>query len=707
MKFKGGSARKTSAARKSDRSRSRSRNQSRPQIRPPPGHPNPGESRFLVVELLEIQPDGLVRARILSGDKKVVSRLPELIEIPASSRPVNPGLGRLAPGDRIFVLQHGRDDFEMIRPLPKTPANATGVFERTPTGGKIRPLDKTTVTEWLVRPEDTLGALAGELVAFVPESHHRDAVFAKVRERLGLYGSVASISTAVLRSLEIPLSFTAELEAAAEAAAHHPIDFQGQGRSDLRQLPFVTIDGSDARDFDDAVCAREDSADNPGGMVIWVAIADVAFYVPHGSPLDLEARERGNSVYLPDRVIPMLPEALSNGACSLLPHQDRAVMVAEMRIDSAGKLVSRGFSSAVIHSRARLTYEQVQAVMEGSAEAQGAAEGGAVGGAEGGVVAALVAPLQAAYRILLAARLKRHALDLELPERQVILEPSGQGVQSVGIRPRLEAHRLIEELMILANIAAAEVLEAHRLPCIYRIHDRPSPEKFLALATALAGFGYRLDKAQGLSSEQLVRILHRAAGKPEHDLIHGLLLRTQALAIYSPENIGHFGLALTRYAHFTSPIRRYADLMVHRFLKIALKLEAESAAQSLLCEDAAGIARHISAMERRAVAAERGVKDRLLAAFMAPRRGAEFTARVSSVTKFGLFVTLDETGADGLVPMSSLPNDYYRYDAKSQRLVGDRSRRSFRLGERLLLTLDEVEIVTGRIKLSFVESLKN
>ncbi|MCX8501139.1 MAG: VacB/RNase II family 3'-5' exoribonuclease, partial [Alphaproteobacteria bacterium] len=442
------------------------------------------------------------------------------------------------------------------------------------------------------------------------------------------------------------------------------------------------------------VCARPDSADNPGGMEIWVAIADVAFYVTHGSPLDLEARERGNSVYLPDRVIPMLPESLSNGACSLLPNQERAVMVALMRIDSAGKLLSCRFESGVIHSRARLTYEQVQAVMDG---------------AEGvdAEIAAIVEPLQAAYRILLAARLKRHALDLELPERQVRLDPTGQVVQSVGIRPRLEAHRLIEEMMILANIAAAEVLESQWLPCIYRVHDRPSPEKFVALSTTLASFGYRLDKGQGLSSELLVRILNRAAGKPEHDLVHGLILRSQSLAIYSPENIGHFGLALARYAHFTSPIRRYADLMVHRYLKLALKLGREDESESVLNSDGAGIARHISAMERRAVAAERGVKDRLLAAFLAASQGAEFTARVSSVTKFGLFVTLDETGADGLVPISSLPNDYYRFDVKTQRLVGDRSRRSFRLGERLLLTLDEVEIVTGRIKLSFVESLKN
>ncbi|MDI9407881.1 MAG: ribonuclease R [Candidatus Pacebacteria bacterium] len=655
------------------------------------------QSRFLVAQILSINHDGYIQAQILSGAKKSLSRLPEFIEISPTAGPSPKNNAAVSIGDRVFVNQKSRHEFEIMRILPQTAANSIGIFDKTPLGGKIRALEKSTQMVWLVAAEDCMSAQSGELVVYAPLSQHHEEEGAKVVERLGPYGSVASISVAVLRSLEIPLEFNLDIEQSAVQAAAKPIDLNN--RTDFRHLPFVTIDGIDARDFDDAVVALADSdPNNPGGFCLWVAIADVSFFVTAESPLDLEARERGNSVYLPDRVIPMLPEALSNGACSLLPHQDRAVMVAVMRINAEGQLISREFKSGVINSRARLTYEQVQGVMDG----EGA-------GGQEPQIKDLVSPLEAAFKILLAARELRHALDLELPEREVILDPTGQAVVAIANRQRLNAHRLIEELMILANVAAAEVLEQRLSPCIYRIHDSPSPEKFLALSQSLAAFGYKLAKGQVLRPELLVRILQKSAGKPEHDLIHGLILRSLALAVYSPDNIGHFGLSLRRYAHFTSPIRRYADLMVHRFLKQALKIEDHPSLSGQGGErvgNHAAIAQHISGMERRAVNAERGVKDRLLAAFMATLEGAEFTARVSSVTKFGLFVTLDETGADGLVPMSALPSDYYKHDPKTQRLVGDKSKKIFRLGDRLLLRLDEVDIVTGRLKFSFVQFVK-
>jgi ribonuclease R len=448
---------------------------------------------------------------------------------------------------------------------------------------------------------------------------------------------------------------------------------------DLRGLDLVTIDGSDARDFDDAVWAEPDiDPDNPGGWHLIVAIADVAHYVAPGSTLDREAHERGNSVYLPDRVVPMLPEALSNGLCSLKPGEDRACLAVQLWIDREGRKRRHHFERAIMRSAARLTYEQVQAARDGEATPA--------------VSPARLDALYDAFAALDRYRTARGALALDLVEYKVILDRSSVPV-AVEPRRRLDSHKLIEEFMILANVAAAEELETRRRPSLYRVHDAPDPERLAALRQALADIevpGLTLAKGQVIRPELFNRVLARVAGRPEAPVVNDLVLRAQAQAVYSPHNIGHFGLALRRYAHFTSPIRRYADLLVHRALL------GETQPPEWL--EATG--QHVSATERRAVGAERAALERYRARLLGSRIGETFAARVSGVQRFGLFVTLSESGADGLVPIGSLPPDFYRFERARMRLTGRHSRQSFGLGDALTVRLVEADGLGGRLVFS-------
>jgi ribonuclease R len=444
------------------------------------------------------------------------------------------------------------------------------------------------------------------------------------------------------------------------------------GREDLRAESLVTIDGEDARDFDDAVFAEPDG----NGFRLIVAIADVAWYVRPGSALDRAARARGNSVYFPDRVVPMLPEALSNGWCSLLPKEDRGCLFVEMRIDKTGRKLSHRFGRGLMRSAARLTYEQVQHAIDANA----------------GLIVD-PRPLYAAFRALLGARIARGTLDLDLPERKVALSPTGE-VVSVTPRPRLDSHRLIEEFMVLANVAAAEELERLAQPTVYRVHAPPTDEKLAALRGFLNGIGISLPPGNQIHPRDLDQVLRKAAGTPEALLVNEVMLRSQSQAAYSPDNIGHFGLALTRYAHFTSPIRRYADLLVHRGLITGLRLGPGGLGngEAALLPDTAA---HITATERRAALAERDAVDRYLAAFMADKIGERFTARISGVTRFGLFVTVPGSGATGIVPMSALPDDYWHHDEMEQTLTGSRTRQVFRLAQDVDVRLAEANPVTG------------
>ncbi len=516
------------------------------------------------------------------------------------------------------------------------------------------------------------GAEPGEIVLAEPLPHARLGLRpARVIERLGRMGDARSVSLICITTHGIPTAFSEPALAEADRAR----GVRAAGREDLRERPLVTIDGEDARDFDDAVFAEPDGA----GWRLIVAIADVAHYVPPGSALDRDAGERGNSVYFPDRVVPMLPEALSNGWCSLRPGEDRGCVFVELRVDAEGRKQGHRFGRGLMRSAARLTYEQVQAAFDGAADPA--------------IPERVLAPLYGAFRALLAARTRRGTLDLDLPERRVVLDESGH-VLAVAPRPRLDSHRLIEEFMVLANVAAAEELGRLRQPCMFRIHAPPSEEKLAALRDFLHGLGISLPPGRDIHPRDLDRVLHGVAGTEIAPLVNEVMLRSQSQAAYSPDNIGHFGLALPAYAHFTSPIRRYADLLVHRALIRGLGLGAGALAAGEAGRFAE-TAERITATERRAALAERDAIDRYLAAFMADKVGAHFAARISGVTRFGIFVTLSNSGASGIVPVSTLADDFWMHDEATHTLTGRRTGIAFRLAQEVEVRLAEASPVTG------------
>jgi ribonuclease R len=576
------------------------------------------------------------------------------------------GRPALAPGER--VLAHlkpagpGRYEGRTVRRVAETPGRVLGVYQH----GRIVPTDRRAKAEWVVPPGEEGGAKPGEIVLAEPLPHHRLGLKpARIIERLGAMGDARSVSLIVIHAPDIPPEFPSAALDEAERADATPLG----RRTDLRDTPLVTIDGEDARDFDDAVFAEPDGA----GFRLIVAIADVAHYVRPGSALDHAARSRGNSVYFPDRVVPMLPEALSNGWCSLRPKEDRGCLFVELHIDVHGRKTAHRFGRGLMRSAARLTYEGVQRAHDTGADRY--------------------AHLFAAYRTLLAARTARGTLDLDLPERRIVLDSDG-GVRDVAPRPRLNSHRLIEEFMVLANVAAAEELERRHQPAMYRIHAPPSDEKLASLRDFLHGFGISLPPGDQVHPRDLDRVLRRVAGTPEALLVNQVMLRSQSQAEYSPDNIGHFGLALPRYAHFTSPIRRYADLLVHRALIRGLRL-GDGALDTDEAARFPDTALHITSTERRAQLAERDAIDRYLAAYMADKVGANFAARISGVTRFGLFVTVIESGASGLVPVRSLPDDLWQHDEREQTLTGRRTRLAFRLAQEVDVRLAEASPVTG------------
>jgi ribonuclease R len=582
---------------------------------------------------------------------------------------------------RLVTRDSGEIEAELLRQIEVPAGRIVGTFRRRREGAVLIPADRRDRSEYRISPAAAEGAADGELVVAAELPTRRsEAKRARIVERLGSANAPHAISRLTIAAHGIPTEFPPA--ALAEAAKAVAVD--AAGRVDLRGLGLVTIDGSDARDFDDAVWAEPDSdPKNPGGWHLVVAIADVAYYVTPGSALDREAVNRGNSVYFPDLVIPMLPEALSNGLCSLKPGEDRACLAVHLWIDANGRKLRHRFARAVMCSSARLTYEQVQAAREGSGEAPIAAD--------------RLDALYGAYAVLDKWRQARGALELDLVEYRVLLDKDGRP-SSIVPRTRLDSHKLIEEFMILANVAAAEELEARHLPCMYRVHDAPDPEKLAALRDFLVELGVpglALAKGQVIRPELFNRVLARAAGTPAARAVNEMVLRSQAQAVYSPNNIGHFGLALPRYAHFTSPIRRYADLLVHRALIASLETGRRRDAAG--GEDLAPIGQHISATERRAVAAEREALDRYRATLLANAIGTVFEGRITGVARFGLFVTLAESGSDGLLPISSLAGDYYAYEADRHRLVGRRTDRSFALGDAIRVRLVEADGIGGRL----------
>ena len=595
-------------------------------------------------------------------------------------RPERAGQAALAPGERVLARLRplGGDKYDgrtFKRIGGAAPARVLGVFEGGGSGGtagRIVPTDRRQKAEWTV-PRGAEGAAApGDIVLAEPlPGHGFGPRPARIVEVLGQVGEPRSVSLICIHAHGIPDVFPAEALREAEKAR----GVTARGREDLRAIPLVTIDGEDARDFDDAVWAEPDR----DGWRVVVAIADVAHYVRPGSHLDREAWARGNSVYFPDRVVPMLPEALSNGWCSLRPKEDRGCLFVDMRFDAQGRKTAHRFGRGIMRSAARLTYEQVQR----------AADAGEDLGLPGG----LLRHLYGAFGALLAARERRGTLELDVPERKVVLDARGK-VQAVVPRPRLDSHRLIEEFMIAANVCAAEELERLRQPCMYRVHDRPSDEKLEVLRQFLGGFGFSLPPSGAIHPRDFSGILVRVRGRPEERLIHETILRGQSQAAYSPDNIGHFGLALPRYAHFTSPIRRYADLLVHRALIRGLRLGA-GALEEVEAARFPETAEHISQTERRAAMAERDALDRYLAAFMADRVGSTFAARISGVTRFGLFVTVEENGASGFVPLATLPDDRWFHDESRHALTGRRTGLTFTLAQPVEVLLREATPRTG------------
>ncbi|MDE2576570.1 MAG: ribonuclease R [Rhodospirillales bacterium] len=617
----------------------------------------------MVVQISGTDPDGDALARPVGwqgdGPPPLVLMAPEPRGRPA-----------LAPGERVLArlrpIGGGKYEGRTLKRLGETPGRIVGVFHQRAGGHRLVPTDKRAKAEWIIPPGETGGAEHGEIVLATPLPGLPHGLKpARVVERLGPLGDARSVSLVVIHTHDIPTEFDPAALAEAAQAKAVPLGT----RSDLRDLPLITIDGEDARDFDDAVHAQPEG----DGFRLVVAIADVAHYVRPGSALDRAAWTRGNSCYFPDRVVPMLPEALSNGWCSLRPAEERGCLFVEMRIDAAGRKLSHRFGRGLMRSAARRTYEEVQ-------EAHEAGDAG-------------VAALYAAYRALLAARTARGTLDLDLPERRVVLDEAGR-VASVAPRPRLDSHRLIEEFMVLANVCAAEELERLRQPCVYRVHAPPSEEKLANLRSFLRGLDISLAAGDQIHPRDLDRVLRQVAGSEQAILVNEVVLRSQMQAAYEVENIGHFGLALSRYAHFTSPIRRYADLAVHRALIAGLRLGAGG----LGPDEAARLvetSEHITATERRAALAERDAIDRYLAAFMADKVGEMFEARISGVTRFGVFVTVAGNGASGLVPMSSFPDDFWMHDEAAQTLSGKRTRMVWRLAQDVTVRLAEASPVTG------------
>lgn len=629
-----------------------------------------------VVEVSGIDIDGDVFARPEKWDEFRHGAPPRIEIVPGEK-----GHPALAVGDRALVRlsameSGGGYEASVLRRIEAPSGRIIGLVRLNDRGGILVPANKKERGDFDIAPGDLNGAKTGDYaVGEVIPTRGLNRKKVRIVRVIGKKTDVGAISLLSLYEAGLKPDFPAEVLAAAEGLSVPPLG----DREDLRGVPLVTIDGADARDFDDAVFAEESAG---GGFHLIVAIADVSWYVRPESPLDAEAFRRGNSTYFPDRVVPMLPEALSNGLCSLVPKEDRACLAAHLWIDAEGALTRYKIVRGLMRSVARLTYEQAQAARDGSPDSVTAPLMGRV-----------IAPLYAAYDVLWQARRQRGALDLDLPERKIEIDQTGK---MVGVKPRarLDSHKLIEEFMILANVAAAQTLEGKKAPCAWRIHDAPAADRIASAAEFLDTFGLSLPKGQRVTPGQLNLILEKARTHPYSHLVSEVILRSQAQAHYSPENIGHFGLALKKYAHFTSPIRRYADLIVHRSLVRALGLgsggldEGEAARIEEICM-------HISDTERVSMGAERNAVDRFTAAFLSERIGSEFSGRIQGVTRFGLFVALDETGADGLVPIRSLPDDFYIHDEKRHALIGRRSRRVYRLGASVKVRLREADGLTG------------
>ncbi|MCE6077603.1 ribonuclease R [Agrobacterium vitis] len=581
----------------------------------------------------------------------------------------------------------------IIKVIDKRRGALLGVYREMAgdTGGRLMPIERRG-EEMVIEAADVGEARDGDLVEVEVGrlSSRLGLARAKVLSVIGSVASEKAISMIAIHAHGIPHIFPQsvldEADAAKPASMAH--------REDWRSLPLVTIDPHDAKDHDDAVHAEPDpSPDNPGGVIVTVAIADVSYYIRSKSALDREALKRGNSVYFPDRVVPMLPERISNDLCSLREGVDRPALAVRMVFSHEGRKAGHTFHRIMMKSAAKLSYQQAQAAIDGNPDDKA-----------GPLLEPILKPLWAAYAILKRGRDRRQPLELDMPERKIILKADGT-VDRVFVPERLDAHKLIEEMMIQANVAAAETLEKKKQPLVYRIHDTPTLAKQEVLREFLATIGFSLAKGGNLRSNSFNGILAKAQDTPHQTIVNEMVLRSQSQAVYSPENIGHFGLNLLKYAHFTSPIRRYADLIVHRALVGTLGL-GEGGITSDEEATLADVAAEISTFERRAMAAERDTINRLIAHHLATRIGDEFDGQVSGVTKSGLFISLPQYGADGFIPVSTLGRDYFIYDEAHQALTGEKTGLGYQLGDSVSVKLVEAVPLAGALRFEILSEGK-
>ena len=627
-----------------------------------------------VVDVVGKDTDGELLVKLVKGEETPVVTLAPGKEA---------GTGAPGMGDRLLVrfnqLETGEFQAKLIKRLGQSAHRILGVVRKVRREVRVEPVDRRSKDSLLLPPGENVQD--GDLVLATVESHGSrfGPKHGKLLEIVGREDQPRAASLIAIHTHGIPMGFSAAAEAEAEEAEPPTLS----GREDMRDVPLITIDPQDARDHDDAVFAQpDDDPKNPGGWIAWVAIADVAAYVRPGTELDRIAREKGNSVYFPDRVEPMLPERLSAGLCSLREGENRACLAVRMVFDASGRKRGHTFARGLMRSAAKLSYEQAQAAIDGQPDDK-----------SGPLLDRVLTPLWAAYACLKKGRDARSPLAIESLERKISINAEGE-IDAITPRPSLEAHKLIEEFMIQANVCAAETLEQKKTPLIYRIHDAPSQEKIFSLTDFLGSLGIPWTKGEAPRTDRFNKLLGETREGPHADIINEVVLRTQMQAIYSTDNIGHFGLNLMKYAHFTSPIRRYADLIVHRALITALDLGSDGLSDRDISQ-MKGTAEEITFAERRAMAAERDATDRYVAAFLADKVGAEFDGRITGVTRFGLFVRLAGTGADGLVPVSRLGSEYFVHDDRMHALVGEKTGSRWPLGMTVRVKLAEATPITG------------
>jgi ribonuclease R len=601
----------------------------------------------------------------------------------------------LIHGDRVAVRVRGRDrrgrpEGALVEVLERNTQSIVGKYRREQRVGFVVPEDPR-IPHRIVVPADAAGrARPGQvvLVELTAQPTRENQPIGRIVKVLGKPDAPGIEIEIAIHAHGLPTDWPSGVEKQVRRLGKEVPAAAKRGREDLRQLPLVTIDGADARDFDDAVFCEPAGK----GWRLYVAIADVAHYVERGSPLDEEARSRGTSVYFTRRVLPMLPEVLSNGLCSLNPRVDRLCMVCEMRVGRDGRVSRARFFEAVMRSQARLTYDEVAGMLRG---------GDTTLRRKHARLLPHLEDLNDVFHALLAARRRRGAIDFDIPEAYVELGEDRR-IESISTYERNDAHRMIEECMIAANVSAARFLLRHEIPTLYRVHDKPAADRLEELKGFLATFGVPLPQARALRPQHFAEVLERVKGKPHGTLVETVLLRSMARAAYQADALGHFGLALAHYVHFTSPIRRYPDLLVHRAIKHVLSGEGvERFPYSTKEMDALG--KHCSATERRADDATRDAIAWLKCEFMRDKIGEAFEGVITGVTNFGVFVQLEDIFVEGLVHVTSLENDYYELDAKKHRLVGTRTNKIYQLAAPLRVRVLAVDMEQRRIDFAPVE----